>query len=179
MHAANGWDTHFSRLPTSIARNVCAAEGDTEPLPQKRPTKEVFENMRHLRLAAIALLVLPPSVAGAASSWQPATAMSASAGVDSKSTFVVQAYITVPNQCYAARIISSPISMHEHRYFTVEQMAPSSTCSQKTAYKCTVVSPSFPLPIPHKFEVDSKDKKWQVALTMETPAPMAPMCRKG
>jgi hypothetical protein len=31
--------------------------------------------MRHFRLAAIALLVLPPSIVGAATpSWQPATA---------------------------------------------------------------------------------------------------------
>jgi hypothetical protein len=134
--------------------------------------------MHYIRYAAIALLVLTPSVASAAS-WQKATANSVVAGVNSKSTFVVQAQVALPNQCYMARIISSPISMHMHRYFTVLQMAPSSTCAQKSTYTCTTVSPSFPLPIPAKFEVDSKDKKWETHLGSHAPAPAEPMCKKG
>lgn len=136
--------------------------------------------MHYIRYAAIALLVLTPSIASAAApSWGKATANSVVAGVNSKSTFVVQAQVALPNQCYMARIVSSPISMHAHRYFTVEQMAPSSACAQKSAYTCTVVSPSFPLPIPEGFEADSKDKKWHVHLGTEPPPAAPPMCKKG
>lgn len=136
--------------------------------------------MHYIRYAAIALLVLTPSIASAATgSWQKATANSVVAGVNSKSTFKVQAQVALPNQCYAAGIVSSPISMHMHRYFTVMEMAPSSPCAQKSTYTCTVVSPSFPLPIPQKFEVDSKGKKWEVHLGMEAPTPAEPMCKKA
>jgi hypothetical protein len=136
--------------------------------------------MHRFSLAAIALLVLPPSIVAAATpTWQPATATSVSAGVNSKSTFVVQAYVSLPQQCYAARIRSSEISMNAHRYFVVEQLPPSSSCTKKTAYKCTVVSSSFPMPIPHKFEVESKGQKSEVTLAMEPPTPIEPMCRKS
>ncbi|HEX3457634.1 MAG TPA: hypothetical protein VHR97_06720 [Candidatus Baltobacteraceae bacterium] len=136
--------------------------------------------MHYIRYAAIALLVLTPSIASAATgSWQKATANSVVAGVNSKSTFVVQAQVALPNQCYMARIVSSPISMHMHRYFTVMEMAPSGVCAQKSLYTCTVVSPSFPLPIPTKFEADSKGKKWEVHLGTEAPAAAEPMCKKG
>ena len=136
--------------------------------------------MHYIRYAAIALLALTPSIASAATaSWGKATANSVVAGVNSKSTFVVQAQVALPNQCYMARIVSSPINMQTHRYFTVEQMAPSSTCAQKSTYTCTIVSPSFPLPIPEGFEADSKDKKWHVHLGMEAPAAVQPMCKKG
>ncbi len=136
--------------------------------------------MHHLRLAAIALFVLPPSIVAAATpSWQPATATSVTAGVDSKSTFVIQAYLTLPQQCDAARIQSSMVTLHGHRYFVVEQLPQSSPCTQKTIYNCTVVSPSFPLPIPHKFEVKSKGKTWEVQLAMHPPNPIEPICRKG
>jgi hypothetical protein len=136
--------------------------------------------MRHFRLAAIALLVLPPSIVGAATpSWQPATATSVSAGVNSKSTFVIQAYATLPQQCYAARIRTLAITRQLHRSFIVEQLPPSSPCTGKTNYRCTVVSPSFNLPIPHKFEVDSKGKTWEVELATKPPTPIEPICRKG
>jgi hypothetical protein len=136
--------------------------------------------MRHFLLAAIALLVLPPSIVAAATpSWQPATATSVGAGVNSKSTFLIQAYLTLPQQCDAARIRSSVVSLHAHRYFLVEQLPSSSPCTQKTIYKCTVVSPSFPLPIPHRFEVESKGKTWEVQLAMKPPTPIEPICRKG
>jgi len=136
--------------------------------------------MHYIRYAAIALLVLTPSIASAATgSWEKATANSVVAGVNSKSTFKVQAQVALPNQCYMASIISSPISMHMHRYFTVLQMAPSSPCAQKSLYTCTVVSPSFPLPIPETFEADSKGKKWEVHLGMHAPEPVEPMCKKG
>jgi len=136
--------------------------------------------MRHLRIAAIALLILPPAIVAAATpSWQPATATSVSAGVTSKSTFQIQAYVTLPQECYAARIRTLAMNTELHRSFIVEQLAPSSPCSGKTVYKCTVASPNFILPIPHKFEVDSKGKKWGVTLSMASPQPIEPMCRKG
>jgi hypothetical protein len=133
--------------------------------------------MRYLFLAAIALLVLPPSIAAAAPSWAPATATSVEAGGNGHSTFVIQAYLTLPTQCHAARIRTATLSMSGHRSFVVEQMASSSPCSQ-AQYKCTVVG-TFNLPVTAKFEVDSKDKKWEVHLAADRPTPVQPMCRKG
>ncbi len=136
--------------------------------------------MRYLRLAALALFVLPPALAAAATpSWQPATATSVNAGITSKSTFVIQAYVTLPQQCDAARIRTLAMNSQLHRSFIVEQLPPSSPCTGKTAYKCAVVSPTFQLPIPHKFEVESKGKTWEVTLPMASPSPMEPLCRKG
>jgi hypothetical protein len=136
--------------------------------------------MRHFSLAAITLLVLPPSIVAAATpSWQPATATSISAGVNSKSTFVIQASVALPQSCDAARIRTLAVTSQLHRSFIVEALPPSSPCSGKTVYNCTVVSPSFILPIPHKFEVESKGKTWEVALAAEAPNPVEPMCRKS
>lgn len=136
--------------------------------------------MRHIRLAAIALLVLPPAIVAAATpSWQPATATSVNAGVTSKSTFQIQAYVTLPQECDAARVRTLAMNSELHRSFIVELLPPSSPCTGKTAYKCTVESPNFRLPIPHKFEVDSKGKTWGVTLSMASPHPIEPICRKG
>jgi hypothetical protein len=140
--------------------------------------------MHHLRFfativsATVTALALPPAMASAAS-WQTATATSVSAGVNSKSTFVIQAYVTLPSSCDAARIRTYGISSQLHRSFIVEQMQSSSSCTPKPVYKCTVVSPSFGLPIPHAFEGKSKGKTWQVHLAMEAPTPIEPMCRKS
>ncbi|HET6276233.1 MAG TPA: hypothetical protein VFE16_09925 [Candidatus Cybelea sp.] len=135
--------------------------------------------MRHLRLAAVALLVLPPAIVAAATpSWTTATATSVTAGVTSKSTFQIVAYVTLPQQCDMSRIRTLDITSQLHRSFIVEQMPPSTTCSGKPAYKCTVMSPTFRLPIQHKFEVETKGKTWEVPLSMESPHPMEPMCGK-
>jgi hypothetical protein len=137
--------------------------------------------MRFYALAATcALLALSaPVTASAAASWSPATATMVTSGVTSKSTFVVQAYVTLPTQCDSARIRTLAMTTQLHRSFIVEQMAPSSACSGKTMYKCTVVSPTFNLPMQHKFEVESKGKTWEVELGMHAPQPMEPMCKKG
>jgi hypothetical protein len=136
--------------------------------------------MRHYPLPAIALLALVPSAGAAATpSWQPATATTVSAGVSSKSTFVVQAYLTLPQSCDAARIRTLSLTSQLHRSFIVEELPSSSPCSGKTLYKCTVVSQNFILPITHKFEVDSKGKTWEVQLGMEPPQPTEPICRKA
>ncbi len=136
--------------------------------------------MRNFCLAVtLVSLVFAPAIAAAASpSWQPATATVVSAGVK-KSTFIIQAYVTLPQSCDTARIRTLSINSQLHRSFIVEQMAPSSPCSGKTAYKCTVVSPEFQLPIQHPFEVESKGKAWEVAPAMEPPTPVEPMCRKA
>ena len=135
--------------------------------------------MRHLHLAAIALLVLAPSVASAATAtWQPATATGVVAGVNTNKTFVVQAYVSLPTQCDAARIRSSALSMHTTRHFFVEELPASSPCSQKAVYTCTV-SESFPLPIPATFDVESKGKQWKVHLSQHEPSAMGPTCKKG
>ncbi len=137
--------------------------------------------MRNFRLVAtLAMLVLPPAIAAAATpTWKPATATMVSAGVKSKSTFIIQAYVTLPQSCDAARIRTLSITSQLHRSFIVEQMPPSSMCSGKTVYTCTAVSPEFRLPIQQPFEVDSKGKTWKVALAMHPPTPMPPMCPKG
>jgi len=136
--------------------------------------------MRHLRLAAVALLVLPPAIVAAATpTWSTATATSVTAGVTSKSTFRIVAQVTLPQQCDMARIRTLAITSQLHRSFIVEQMPPGTICTQKAVYTCTVESPNFQLPIPHKFDVKTKGKTWSVPLSMESPHPMPPMCAKG
>ncbi|HEY1868758.1 MAG TPA: hypothetical protein VGG70_10725 [Candidatus Cybelea sp.] len=131
-------------------------------------------------IAATALLAISaPGPASAAGTWSKATATAVTAGVTSKSNFVVQASVTLPTQCDSARIRTLAITSQLHRSFVVEMMPPSSTCAGKTNYQCTVTSPHYNLPIPHKFEVDSKGKTWEVTLAMEAPQPMPPMCNKG
>lgn len=135
--------------------------------------------MRYLRfVAAVAPLVIAPSIAAAAASWQPATVTMVSAGIASKSTFVIQASVTLPQSCDMARIRTYEMNSELHRSFIVEQMPPASPCSApKTAYQCTVVSRAFSLPITHTFDVESKGKTSKVALAMEKPTPAEPMCK--
>ena len=86
--------------------------------------------MPHLRCAAaMALLAFAPSIATAASSPQLATATSVNGGITSKSTFMVQAYVTLPQSCYAARIQQVLETPNLHRHFLVLQVPPSSTCA--------------------------------------------------
>jgi hypothetical protein len=138
--------------------------------------------MRPVALSTSALLlflIIQPLSALSAPAWEPATASSVTAGAH-HSTFIVEAAVTLPQNCYAARIRSTPISLHTPRSFYVEQLAPSSPCANKAAYKCTVVSPDFPLPIPHQIEVVSKGpQRWKVAVSTEEPNPAPPLCRKG
>jgi hypothetical protein len=135
--------------------------------------------MRHLRFtAAIALLALAPSIAAAASSPQLATATIVNGGITSKSTFVVQAYVTLPQSCYAARFQQILETPHLHRHFAVLQVAPSSTCTGPQ-YKCTVVSSNYNLPIQQPFEVATKGKVWEIHLGTHPAQPIEPMCRKG
>ena len=136
--------------------------------------------MRFFTLPAIALLVLPPAIAAAAApSWAPATATSVSYAISSNSTFVIHADVTLPQSCDAARIRTLAITDQLHRSFIVEMMAPSSTCVGKTLYKCTVVSPTFNLPIQHPFKVESKGKTWEAQLATEPSNPTLPTCAKG
>jgi hypothetical protein len=125
-------------------------------------------------------LIIAPLSAVSAPSWEPATASGVTAGAHHE-TFIVEATLTLPQNCYAARIRSTPISLHTPRSFYVEQLAPSSPCASKTAYKCTVVSPDFPLPIPHQIEVVSKgpQRSKVTVSTEEEPNPAPPLCRKG
>jgi hypothetical protein len=130
--------------------------------------------------AMCALLALSATVsAPAAGSWSTATATMVTAGVTSRSTFVIQAYVTLPTQCDSARIRTLAVTSQLHRSFVVEEMPPSSTCAGKKPYQCTIASPHFNLPIPHKFEVKSKGKTWEVTLAMHEPQPVQPMCTKG
>ena len=135
--------------------------------------------MRYLPLAIAIALLLPPALVRAATpSWQPATATMVSGGIASKSTFVIQAYVTLPQACDAARIRTESISSQLHRSFIVEQLPPSSPCTG-AIYKCTVVSPAYHLPLQQPFEVHSKGKTWEVHLAMEPPNPTPPSCRKS
>jgi len=136
--------------------------------------------MRYFALAAIALLTIPPAAAPAQTpSWQTATATSVTGGVSSSSRFVIQAYVTLPQSCDAARIRTLSINSQLHRSFIVEQLAPSSPCSGKTVYNCAVVSPTFRLPIQQPFHVESKGQEWKVHLATEPPKPTQPLCKKG
>lgn len=134
--------------------------------------------MRHFRIAAAFMaIVLSPAIAGAAS-WQPATATAVRAGVSSKSTFVIMAYVTLPSRCNVARISTLNVTSQLHRSFVVEQMPGPTMCPEEPIYHCAVVSPTFRLPIPHKFDVESKGKTWPVTLAAERPNPTPPMCAK-
>lgn len=134
--------------------------------------------MRYLALAAAVLLVLPPAAAAADTSWHKATATSVGAGVNTKSTFLIQAYVTLPQSCDAARIRTYTVTSQLNRSFVVEEQAGSSTCKGTTNYKCTVAG-QFRLPIEHKFDVYSKGHMWVVRLAMTPPTPIQPLCRKG
>ncbi|HEY2553949.1 MAG TPA: hypothetical protein VGI15_01760 [Candidatus Cybelea sp.] len=132
-----------------------------------------------LSAATLLLFVTGPLPALSAATWEPATATGVTAGAH-HSTFIVEAAVTLPQNCYAARIRSTPISLHTSRSFYVEQLAPSSPCASKTTYKCTAVSPDFPLPIPHQIEVASKGpQRWKVTVSTEEPNPAPPLCRKA
>lgn len=133
--------------------------------------------MRYLCLASvIAALAFAPSIAEASS--QLATATSVNGGITSKSTFVVQAYVTLPQSCYAARFQQVVETPHLHRHFIVWQVPPSSPCTGPQ-YKCTVASPNYNLPVQQPFEVETKGKAWEIHLSMHAPEPIEPMCRKG
>ena len=135
--------------------------------------------MRSLRFAPmIALLALAPSIAAAAGAPQPATATSVNGGITSNSTFLVQAYVTLPQSCYTARIQQVLETPHLHRHFLVLQVPPSAKCTGPQ-YKCTVVSPNYNLPVQQPFEVDSKGNVWKIHLGTHPPQPIAPVCRKS
>jgi hypothetical protein len=135
--------------------------------------------MLHLRFAAaMALLAVASSIAAAASSPQLATATIVNGGITSKSTFVVQAYVTLPQSCYGARIAQVLQTPNFHRHFLVVQIPPSSNCAGPQ-YKCTVVSPNYNLPIQQPFEVDSKGNVSKVHLGTHPPQAIEPMCRKS
>jgi hypothetical protein len=134
--------------------------------------------MRYLRLAAVvaAFAAVAPSIAAASS--QLATATSVSGGITSKSTFVIQAYVTLPQSCYAARFQQVVETPHLHRHFLVLQVPPSAPCTGPQ-YKCTVASPNYNLPVQQPFDVYTKGKTWKTHLSMHEPQPIEPMCRKG
>jgi hypothetical protein len=135
--------------------------------------------MHHLRFAAaMALLAFGPLIATAASSPQLATTTSVNGGITSKSTFVVQAYVTLPQSCYAARIQQVLETPNLHRHFLVLQVPPSSMCTGPQ-YKCTVASPNYNLPVQQPFEVDSKGKVWKIHLGTHPPQLIEPVCRKS
>lgn len=132
--------------------------------------------MRHLGFAAAALLVLSPTPAASAASWQTATAVSVIAGINGHSTFVIDAYVTLPQSCYAARVQTYAVTAGLNRSFIVVQRA-GSTCSG-AAYSC-VAQQTFNLPIQHKFDVHTKGKTWHVTMGASAPAPTQPLCRKS
>ena len=140
--------------------------------------------MRSFVLSATTLslfLIIAPLSAVSAPSWrEPATAGGVTAGAHHE-TFIVEATATLPQNCYAARIRSTPISLHTPRSFYVEQLAPSSPCASKTAYKCTVVSPDLPAADPPSNQVVSKgpQRSKVTVSTEEEPNPAPPLCRKG
>jgi len=132
--------------------------------------------MRLFVLAAIAVLLLPPTPAASASSWQTATATTVIAGSNGRSTFVIDAYITLPQSCYAARVRTYAVTAGLNRSFIVEQHA-GSMCGG-APYSC-VAAQTFSLPIQHKFDVHTKGKTWRVTMGAHAPAPTQPMCRKS
>jgi hypothetical protein len=134
--------------------------------------------MRYLRSAAILTLcaVIPAFAAAATPMWQPATAVSVTAHAE-HSDFVIDAYLSVPNACYSARVRTALSSAG--RVFYVEQIASAkATACSPAPYHCSVLSGPIALPIPQSITVNSAGKKWKVhVMTEHAPAPMQPMCK--
>ena len=128
-------------------------------------------------VAAFMVIALLPGIAAAAS-WTPATASWVHGGITSNSTFAIAAGVTLASSCDVARIRTATVTSQLHRSFIVEQMPGPSTCKGKPVYNCTVMSQNFRLPIQHKFEVETKGKAVEVALGMEAPQTVPPMCAK-
>lgn len=124
------------------------------------------------------LFAFAPSIGLAASLPKLATAISVSGGITSKSTFAIQAYVTLPQSCYAAGVAQILETPTFHRHFLVLQVPPSSMCSGPL-YKCTVASANYKLPVQQPVEVDTKGKVWKIHLSSHPPQPIEPMCRKG
>ena len=133
-----------------------------------------------LSIAAVLLFSALPSVSAAATpAWELATANSVTAG-SGHSEFVVQAMVTLPTSCYAARVRVVWVESQKRRAFMIEQLPPSSPCTQKTVQNCSVESAPLSLPIPQTISVTSKGPKtWHVQVSEHEPTPMSPVCRKG
>lgn len=130
--------------------------------------------MRIFGLTAIALLILPPTPSAAAPSWQTAPATSVNAGANGPSTFMVQAYVTLPSSCTATRIRTYKVTSGLNRSFIVEEQP--LLCSPAKARRCTVQS-TFRLPIEHKFYVYTRGQAWHVTLQQRVPPPIEPICK--
>lgn len=134
--------------------------------------------MRLLRaLPAIALFAVVPAITVAATpTWAPATAVSVTAYAE-HSDFRIDAYLSVPNACYSARIRTALGSAG--RTFFIEQMkSGTQTACSPAPYHCSVVSEPIALPIPQTITVSSANKNWKVhVMTEHHPSPMQPMCK--
>jgi hypothetical protein len=110
-------------------------------------------------------------------SWVAAEATSVNAGLNTKSTFIVQAYLTLPTPCYAARIRAMRLDPHSPRYFLVEELPPSGFCIEVVHHFVVESAPSF-FPIPHSVDVVSLGpKRWHVIVGSTVPKPAGPICR--
>jgi hypothetical protein len=110
-------------------------------------------------------------------SWVPAEATAVNADLNTKSTFIVQAYVTLPKPCYAARIRAMRLDPHSPRYFLVEALPPPGFCIE-VVHHCVVESAPFFFPIPHSVDVVSLGpKRWRVIVGSTVPKPAGPICR--
>jgi hypothetical protein len=110
-------------------------------------------------------------------SWVPAEATAVNAGLSTKSTFIVQAYVTLPKPCYVARIRAMRLDPHSPRYFLVEELPPSGFCIS-VVHHCVVESAPFFFPIPQSIDADSLGpKRWHVIVGSTVPKPVRPICR--
>ncbi|MBV8498378.1 MAG: hypothetical protein JO003_03895, partial [Candidatus Eremiobacteraeota bacterium] len=107
--------------------------------------------MRHLCLVAVALLAFATTSAASAQTWIPVTAAKVNAGVNSKSTFVIQAWVALPLACYATRARVYHATSELNRSFIFEEKEPDSACGGSIV-TCTI-SRTFALPIQHTIQV--------------------------
>lgn len=131
-------------------------------------------------LGMLLVTVLLPVGATASSTWQPATVTAVSAGLTSRSTFVIQAYVELPQPCYKVRIRQMRIDPKATPFYLVEEVRSTSNPCPDIVTKCTAVSSSFGPPAPSTILVMSKGpKKWNVQLQSTRPKPNGSLCQKS
>lgn len=137
--------------------------------------------MRYLIiLAAFSICFLSPGRASTSSpQWEPATAMTVTAGLNSRSTFVIQADVELPQSCYAAQIHQVRLDPKSAPYYLVEQQRVTTQPCTHVILKCSVVSATFGPPSPLQVLVKSKGpKEWNLKVNPTAPKPGRAACPK-
>lgn len=125
-----------------------------------------------MRPCVLLLVIFSLGTTGSATSfWQPAYATRIEATMNTKSTFVVAAWVTLPNSCYIARIEHRvPIDPKSPGYFVEQQRKRMTLCGQ-VIQKCIVTAQFLDPLVPHSIVAASRRETgtdwmlWKVPVT--------------